>query len=127
MIEASLITDDYIRARLARVVHALATADGPLPQRLFSASFAMSTLHPRDFVDQESRVEFGAILEMLTRHKALGNEGRLRATLARMSDAEARAVAERILELDARYRPISLSLAEASSRRGRVDRARGEI
>lgn len=107
MSDAALVTEDYIRERLARAVHALATADAPLPERLFSASLATSTLHPRDFVDKEGRAEFGAIREMLTRHEALASEGRVRATLARMSGAEARAVAERIFELDARYRSPS--------------------
>jgi hypothetical protein len=104
---AVVVTEDYVRERLARAVHALATAEGPLAERLFSASLETSPLHPRDFVDEESRAEFGAIREMLTRHEPLANEGRVRATLARMSRAEARAVAELILELDARYRTLS--------------------
>ena len=107
MTDTPVITEDYVRERLARAVHALATVDGALSERLFSASLEVSTLHPRDFVDEESRAEFGAIREMLTRREPLANEGRVRATLARMSRAEARAVAERILDLDARYRPIS--------------------
>lgn len=107
MNDAVLVTEEYIRERLARAVHALATADGPLPERLFSASLATTTLHPRDFADPEGRADFGAIREMLTRREALANEGRVRATLARMSDDEARAVAERIFELDAHYRPPS--------------------
>jgi hypothetical protein len=115
--DASLTAEDYVRARLAQAVHALATDDGPLRDRLFPASLAMSTLHPRDFIDEESRAEFGAITEMLTRHEALANEGRVRATLARMSDAEARAVAELIVELDAHYRPLS-SVASGASVRG---------
>ena len=96
MTEASVITEDYVRERLARAVHALATADGPLSERLFSASLATSTLHPRDFVNEESRAEFGAIREMLTRHEPLASEGRVRATLDRMSNAEARAVADEV-------------------------------
>lgn len=107
MTETSVITEDYIRERLARAVQALATANGALPERLFSASLEVSTLHPRDFVDEESRAEFGAIREMFTRREPIANEGRVRATLTRMSHAEARAVAERILDLDARYRPFS--------------------
>lgn len=106
MTETSVITEDYIGERLARAVYALAITDGALPERLFSASLEVSMLHPRDFVDQESRAEFGAVREMLTRHEPLASEGRVRATLARMSPAEARAVAERILDLEARYRPF---------------------
>lgn len=104
MNDAGVVTDAYVRERLAQAVHALATADGTLPERLFSASLATSTLQPRDFGDPESRADFGAIREMLTRREADANEGRIRATLERMSDAEARAVAERIFELDAHYR-----------------------
>jgi hypothetical protein len=105
--DAAIVTDAYVRERLAQAVHALATADGPLPERLFSASLAISTLRSRDFADPESRADFGAIREMLTRREADANEGRIRATLARISDAEAAAVAERIFELDAHYRPPS--------------------
>ena len=107
MSDDAVVTDAYVRGRLAEAVHALGTSDRPLPERLLSASFATSTLQPRDFADPESRADFGAIREMLTRREALADEGRVRATLARMSDAEALAVAERILELDAHYRSAS--------------------
>jgi hypothetical protein len=103
--DTGIVTDAYVRERLAEAVHALATSDGPLPERLFSASLATSTLQPQDFADPEGRADFGAIREMLTRREARANEGRVRATLARMSDAEARALAELIFELDAHYRP----------------------
>lgn len=102
-----VITEEYVREKLAQAVHALATSTEPLHQRLFLAALATSTLQPRDFVDDRSRAGFGAIREMLTRHEALADEGRVGATLARMSDDEARSVAQRILELDAHYRPLS--------------------
>ena len=107
MNDAGVVTEAYVRERLAEAVHSLATSDAPLPERLFSASLATSTLQPRDFAEPESRADFGAIREMLTRREAVANEGRVRATLARMSDAEARALAERIFELDAHFRPSS--------------------
>jgi len=106
-VDAPLITEDYVREKLAQAVHALATGTGPLHQRLLLASLATSTLQPRDFVDDESRAGLGAIIEMLTRHEALADEGRVRATLARMSADEARSVAKRFLELDAHYQPLS--------------------
>jgi hypothetical protein len=101
-VETPVITEDYVREKLAQAVRALAIEEGTLRQRLFAAALATSTLQPRDFGDDESRVEFGAIREMLTRHEARAGEGRVGATLARMSDDEARSVATRILELDAR-------------------------
>lgn len=104
MIDAPVITEDYVRERLARAVDALATSPGPLRRRLFLAALATSTLQPRDFVDDVSSAGFGAIREMLTRHEARANEGRVVATLARMSDDEARSVAKRIHELDAHCR-----------------------
>ena len=55
---------------------------------------ALAAIEPLD--DAACRAEFGAITEMLTRHEPRGNEGRVRATLTRMSDAEAHAVAARI-------------------------------
>jgi hypothetical protein len=102
-----VITEEYVREKLAQAVDALATGTGQLRERLFSAALATSTLQPRDFVDDESRAAFGAIREMLTRHEASADEGRVGATLARMSDDEARAVAKRMLELDAHYRPLA--------------------
>jgi hypothetical protein len=103
-VDAPVITEDYVREKLAQAVDALATGAGPLRQRLFLAALATSTLQPRDFADDESRTGFGAIREMLTRHEAVADEGRVGATLARMSDDEARALARRILELDAECR-----------------------
>jgi hypothetical protein len=107
VVDPPVITEEYVRERIAQAVHALATGTGPLRQRLFLAALATSTLQPRDFVDDESRAAFGAIREMLTRHEARADEGRVGATLARMSDDEARSVARRLLELDAHYRPLS--------------------
>ena len=95
-----MITEEYVREKLADAVHALATGTEPLRQRLFSAALATSTLQPRDFADEQSRAAFGAIREMLTRHEAHANEGRIGATLTQLSDDEARSVARRILELE---------------------------
>ena len=116
MSDVSVVTDEYVRTRLARAVHALATVEGPLAERLFHASLSLATLRVPDFADDQSRAEFGAILEMLTRHDAVANEGRVRATLARISAAEARAAAERILDLDERYRPLSAAGGEGGVR-----------
>lgn len=102
MIDAPVITEEYVREKVAQAVDALATGTRPLRERLFAASLATSTLQPRDFVDEESRAAFGAVREMLTRHEARADEGRVGATLARLSDAEARSVAKRLLELDRR-------------------------
>jgi DnaJ-domain-containing protein 1 len=119
--ESPVITEDYVRERLAQAVHALATGTEPLRRRLFLAALATSTLQPRDFVDEESRAAFGAFREMLTRHEARADEGRVGATLARMSDDEARSVARRLLELDAHYRPLSFFAGK--SIRDRADAA----
>ena len=100
VVDPPVITEEYVREKLAEAVHALATGTGPLRQRLFSAALATSTLQPRDFADEQSRAAFGAIREMLTRHEALADEGRVGATLTRMSDDEARSVARRIVELE---------------------------
>jgi hypothetical protein len=119
-VDAPVITEDYVREKLAQAVDALAIGAGPLHQRLFLAALATSTLQPRDFVDDESRAGFGAIREMLTRHEARANEGRVGATLARMSDDEARSVAKRILELDAHYRSLSFFAGKSIRNRGPV-------
>jgi hypothetical protein len=117
-----LVNEDYVREKLLKAVDALATGTGAVQQRLLSAALAMSTLRPTDFVDDESRAQFAAIREMLTRHEPRAGEGRIRATLARLSDDEARSVAQLIVELDAHYRPLWF-FAERSIR----DRAEGRI
>jgi hypothetical protein len=117
-VDAHVITEDYVREKLAQAAQVLDAGTGPLHQRLFSAALATSTLQPRDFFDEAGRAAFGAIREMLTRHEPRGSEGRVNATLARLSDDEARAVAQRILELDARYR---------SPRRGSIDQSEREV
>ena len=117
--EARVITEEYVRERLARAAEVLAADPRPLQQRLFSAALVTSTLQPRDFVDEDDRAAFGAIRAMLTRYEPDGSEGRVTATLARMSDDEARAVAQHILELDARHR--------TGDRLGPVDRPHGEV
>jgi hypothetical protein len=101
-VETPVITEDYVRERLDQAVQALATEEGTLRERLLSAALATSTLQPQDFADDETRTEFGAIREILTRQEARAGEGRVGATLARMSDDEARSIAARILMLDAR-------------------------
>ena len=100
VVDPPVITEEYVRERLAEAVYALATGPGPLRQRLFAAALATSTLQPRDFADVQSRAAFGAVREVLTRHEAVADEGRIGATLARMSDDEARSVARRIVELE---------------------------
>jgi len=105
-IDPPLVNEDYVREKLANAVDALATGDGSLQQRLLSAALATATLRPADFVDDESSAEFAAIREMLTRHEPRAGEGRIRATLARLSDDEARSLAQVFFELDAHYRPL---------------------
>jgi hypothetical protein len=105
VVDPPVITEEYVREKLAEAVHALATGTGPLRQRLFLAALVTSTLQPRDFADAQSRAAFGAVREMLTRHEALADEGRIGATLAPMSDDEARSVARRIVELEEQPRP----------------------
>ena len=85
-----VITEEYVRVRLADAVHALATATGRSPNACSRRRSRSRRCSPRDFADPQSRADFGAIREMLTRHEAHANEGRIRATLTRMSDAEAR-------------------------------------
>ena len=128
VVDPPVITEEYVREKLAEAVHALATGTGPLRQRLFAATLATSTLQPRDFADVQSRAAFGAVREMLTRHEALADEGRIGATLARMSDDEARSVARRIVEPEptTAYRDSKGAGRDltAPSRRSSIDEAR---
>jgi hypothetical protein len=98
-------TEDYVREKLVQAVDALATSARPLQKRLFSAAIALSTLQAEDFVDDESRVAFGAIKEMLVRQEQVAEEGHYQATIDAMNDERAEALAQQIFDLDAHYRP----------------------
>jgi hypothetical protein len=95
---------DNVRERLWLAVCALATGRESVQRRVGSAGIALAPLRPGDFADAEGRARFTGIMETLTALKPELDEGRIAATAERMSDAQAVALAEQIVELDAHYR-----------------------
>jgi hypothetical protein len=98
--------EDYVREKLSQAVDALAVSVAPLQARVRSAVLAIHTLGPYDFVDDGSRVTFSAIIDTATSRAAVADEGTIEATTSRMSDDQALAVAQQIVELDSHYRPL---------------------
>lgn len=84
----------------------LAGSARPLEDRLESAAIELSFLKPEEFEDQRGRELFEQVRAATTAAEPAGEEGRIRASVHRMSDRQAEDVAELILELDAVYRPL---------------------
>ena len=84
--------------RFAEAVHTL-IADGPIKQRLASAY----TLHLAELADAELpaalRRDFGELQAALSRIAPVGNEGRVRASVQKMSSDEAASHAMTIVKL----------------------------
>jgi len=86
-------------------VNFLATSPQPLKDRLVEACGGLSFLRPDDFADPSGRARFTAILETSGALPASREEGTIAATVLRMSDDQAVALAQQIVALDAHYRP----------------------
>jgi len=89
----------YALEKMSAAVRSLAVGPEPLPQRLEYAFLAFHTLSPKDFPDKLAS-RFAEIHDALTREKAVGNEGRVRATLAKMDKSTAQDIAIAILGLE---------------------------
>lgn len=105
-ISAAVAADPHnVRERLWQAVNVLATSARPLQERLGDACMSLVFLGEEDFEDSEGRARFTAILETSGALPASGDEGRIAATVLRMSDEQAVALAQQIVALDAHYRP----------------------
>jgi hypothetical protein len=94
-----------VRERLWQAVNVLATSPLPLRERVVQACMGLAFLRTDDFEDSEGRARFTAILETSGALPASGVEGTIEATVLRMSDDQAVALAQQIVALDAHYRP----------------------
>jgi len=93
------MAEDYEREKLANAVGALATA-APIQRRLQNAYLAMHTMNTHGFVDPERQAEYDEIHALLTADKTSRGDGYVEATTSRLSDEEAEAIAQKIVNLN---------------------------
>jgi hypothetical protein len=91
---------DYAWQKLFGAVHGMATGDASLRERLAAAMVGMVVLNPDDFPEGDLRQRWIGIREDLTifepRHPG---DGKIQATTAQLSDHDAHAIAEQIVDL----------------------------
>jgi len=92
-----------VREKLNDAVRSLALDPRRLPERLDPAAGHLTELVASDFDDDGNRQEFEELIGLLTREPAVGEEGTISATVRIMSVDEALEIAERIVNLAARY------------------------
>ncbi|ALB43192.1 hypothetical protein AA650_24525 [Anabaena sp. WA102] len=83
----------YTRQKLYSAVRTLASSNESIQDRLYFASSDLMTLHQPDDFPEELREEFNEI------HQKLTHEGSFEATTTKMSEEEARKIAEKIVDL----------------------------
>jgi hypothetical protein len=84
--------------KLRDAVISLATSAAPLGRRLEHAVIAAAMLDEND-LSPEHRDRWYEIMERLTKEEAVGDEGKFRATISRMSPEEQEEVARSIFNL----------------------------
>jgi hypothetical protein len=90
----------YAYEKFMVAVDGMATSTKDLQSRLGDAFVgSLIRLQPEDFGDHEDKEAFESIVRELTKIKAEGSEGNVAATVRRMSDEEAVAVARKIVNL----------------------------
>lgn len=99
---------DYTWEKVHAAVVGLATSIGSLQERLGDA-FVGSLMHVEpDDLPASLRQDFARLDEALTRHEAEGDEGSVMASVARMSEEEARQLIESVVSMHdtlAKYGP----------------------
>lgn len=98
------MSETYVREKLGQAVYALATSPGLIQGRVEAAILALHTLDADDFDDAKARAIFTGLMDTATAREATADEGTIRATIWRMSEVQALALAEQIMELDSYYR-----------------------
>jgi hypothetical protein len=94
-------SSDYVAEKCHQAVDALEKIKGS--RRVWQACEYLSRLDGDMFPDEEGRGRWGAIMEMIDRHEAEGEEGRWAATLEQLSDLQIESIEREIRELCAMY------------------------
>ena len=105
----------YALEKLSAAAHLLGLKRGSYQSRLEKAFMSFHPAQPRDFPPELGQ-EYESICNELTCIEAQGDEGALRATLARMTDQKARELTNRIIELHEQLN-AHLRRSEAQPRR----------
>jgi hypothetical protein len=92
-------SDLYALEKLSAAVDTLATGAGRVQERLMEASIYLHRVRPDEISDDELRRVFAGVMDDLTFEPARGDEGSIIATLSRTPDADASAIADRVLSL----------------------------
>jgi hypothetical protein len=93
------------REVLGLAVKFLATGTGSIQERLENAAMMLITLsRPSPELSPELNGELSAMIQDITKTPSQGSEGKIKATLRRMSDEECAAIAQRIISL---YRELT--------------------
>jgi hypothetical protein len=96
----------YPWEKFSNAIYSLA-GGGPLRDRIHSAFMSFLTIQTRDFADDpDIQAGFSKMYEELTKTKAMGDEGNVRATLNAMNDDELASLSASIVD-------IHLSIARA--------------
>jgi len=90
---------EYADEKLMEAVYCLATGSGRIQERLAAAAMVLIRLTPDDFPEGDLRRIFEGVDDDLTFEQPEGDEGSISATLKRTSDEDARAIAQRIVDL----------------------------
>jgi len=99
---------DYGIEKFQRAVDALADSVAPWKDRLFSAFLCMHTVRPEEDLPPEFASRGAALFEAMTRVRAKGTEGDIRATINAMDEREGGEIVHEIWsindQLSARFR-----------------------
>lgn len=90
---------DYAKEKFYTATLSLATGEGPILERLESAALGLVIVRLDDDVPKEALADFKALMEDLTAKTAIGDEGKLHATIRQMEPHEASKIAERIFDM----------------------------
>ena len=79
----------YVLEKVRHANRLLANGAGRIRERLHDAFRALDSLHPEHFPEGDARESFADFRRRIVAVKAIGAEGRVRATLLAMSDEDA--------------------------------------
>ncbi len=93
---------NYAREKFGSAVDEMASSPASIQERLNDAYLMFHPVRVEDLKEGEEQDLFNDIYNSLTHEEAVGNEGRVKATLNKMSDEEASRIASNIVSLNYR-------------------------
>ena len=85
--------------KLYQATLSLVGGEGEIKDRLESAAITLSVVQLEKTLSPEFRNEFNSIHDELAKRKAVGGEGRIKATIQELTNMEATRLADRIFHL----------------------------